>query len=298
MTNGSFGERFAEIGEVYGLQVDKIAVDWENRSIISLLKKNWRRSSGDIKAITVVHNESSTGMMNNVQAISKIRGNHPALLIVDMVSSMGAVDIPVDRWGIDVGDRIAEGPHATPGLAVISVSKRAWEAAQGGIKSYYFNLHLAQEYFEIGQTPNTPALPQMVAMEVSLGLYFKEGRERCYARHRRMALALRAAIRALGLELLVDDEKASLTVTAVLAPPGVEVDRLRNEMRDYYGVEIAGGQGQLNGRIFRFGHLGAVRELDLAAGIAALEMALVRQGYPVELGRGVQALQKAIMNYS
>lgn len=299
LTNGAFGDRFAEIGKVYGLQVDRITAEWGKPLDYQALEAKLAADcAGSIKAITVVHNESSTGMMNNVPAVSKIRGRHPALLIVDTVSSMGAVDIPVDKWGLDVCLTASQKAlMLPPGLSVISVSRRAWEAAQqAGLKSFYFNLHLAQEYFEKGQTPNTPALPQMAAMEVSLGLYFKEGRESCYARHRRMALAIRAAIRALGLKLLVDDESASMTVTAVLAPEGIDVEQLRSTMRNCYGVEIAGGQGRLSGRIFRFGHLGAVRELDIMAGVATLEMALAAQGYPVQMGRGVQAFQSVIMS--
>ena len=301
LTNGSFGDRFAEIAEVYNLQADRITTEWgeplDYKALEEILAAD---HAGRIKAITVVHNESSTGIMNDVQAISKIRGRHPALLIVDTVSSMGAVDIPVDKWGIDVcltGSQKAL--MLPPGLSVISVSQRAWEAAQkAGLKSYYFNLRLAQEYFEKGQTPNTPALPQMMAMEVSLNLFFNQAeREKSYARHRKMALALRAAIRALGLKLLVDDEHASVTVTAVLSPQGIDVERLQTTMRESYGVEIAGGQGRLTGRIFRFGHMGAVQELDLLAGIAALEMALAGQGYQVQLGRGIEAFQDVMMNY-
>lgn len=300
LTNGSFGDRFAEIAEVYDLQADRITAEWgeplDYKALEEILAAD---HAGRIKAITVVHNESSTGIMNDVQAISKIRGRHPALLIVDTVSSMGAVDIPVDQWGIDVcltGSQKAL--MLPPGLSVISVSHRAWEAAQkAGLKSFYFNLRLAQEYFELGQTPNTPALPQMMAMEVSLGLFFDEaGREKSYARHRKMTMALRAALRALGLKLLVDDEHASVTVTAVVAPPGIDVEKLQAVMRERYGVEIAGGQGRLQGRIFRFGHMGAIREMDLLAGVAALEMALAGQGYPVQLGRGLEAFQDVLMN--
>lgn len=297
MTNGSFGDRFAEIAEIYDLKADKISSEWGKPLDYKALEKKLAADRTDrIKAITVVHNESSTGMMNNVQAISKIRGRHPALLIVDTVSSMGAVDIPVDRWGLDVCLTASQKAlMLPPGLSVISVSKRSWKAAQhAGLKSFYFSLPLAQEYFEKGQTPFTPALSQMTAMEVSLGLYFKEGRQNCYARHRRMAQALRTAIRALGLELLVEDESASMTVTAVLAPKGIDVEKLRADMRDNHGVEIAGGQGRLSGRIFRFGHLGATREQDLRAGVAALESALSRQGYPVQAGQGARFLQSTI----
>ena len=124
---------------------------------------------------------------------------------------------------------------------------------------YYFNLQMAEELLKKGQTPFTPALPQFVALREALQIYFAEGRENCYARHRRMASAVRAAARALGLELLVKEERfASPTVTAIMNPPQVSADRLQMMMRNRFGVEIAGGQGTLEGKTFRIGHLGAV----------------------------------------
>jgi aspartate aminotransferase-like enzyme len=204
----------------------------------------------------------------------------------------------VDRWNIDVcftGSQKAL--MLPPGLAMISVGDRAWEmSGKAEAKKFYFSLHKAQEFLEKGQTPFTPALPQMVAMLKGLELYFGEGREQCYARHRRMAAAARAAARALGLELLVEESYASLTVTAIKKPAGIDLSELRAIMRGRFGVEIAGGQGKLSGAIFRFGHLGAVEEMDVIAGVAALEMALKTMGMPVELGRGVKAAQEMIMN--
>ncbi len=296
LTNGSFGDRFADIAEVYGLQAERIRSEWGKPLDYKTLENRLGADcTGSVKAITVVHNESSTGMMNDVETVSKIRGRHPALLIVDTVSSMGAVDIPVDKWGLDVCLTASQKAlMLPPGLAIISVSQKAWEASKkAGLNSFYFNLHLAQEYYEKGQTPFTPALSQMAAMQVSLDLYFREGRENCYTRHRKMALSLRKALRSLGLDLLVDDENASMTVTAVLVSKGIDVEQLLTTMRDH-GVEIAGGQGMLSGRIFRFGHLGAVQEKDLIAGVSALEMALAEQGYPVQKGRGVRVFKDAV----
>ncbi|NLM22537.1 MAG: alanine--glyoxylate aminotransferase family protein [Firmicutes bacterium] len=298
LTNGSFGERMAQIAEIYGVQVERLASEWGEPLPYDELEKRLREDArGEIKAITVVHNESSTGMMNDLALISRLRGSHPALLLVDTVSSMGAVDIPVDEWGIDVcftGSQKAL--MLPPGLAIISVGERAWaRMADSGMKRFYLNLATAQEFLDIGQTPFTPALSQMVAMKKSLELYFSEGRERCYARHRRMAGATRAAMRALGLELLVGEKEASLTVTAVKKPEEIDISRLRAVMREDFGVEIAGGQGKLQGKIFRLGHLGAVTEMDVIVAIAALEMALARLNYPVSLGQGVKAAQEVIL---
>lgn len=298
LTNGAFGDRLAAIAEVYGIKVERLESEWGRPLDFQALEDKLKAdSNGAISAITVVHNESSTGMMNDLSLISKIRGDHPALLIADTVSSMGAVDIPVDRWQVDVcftGSQKAL--MLPPGLAIISVSERAWAAAAKASNSkYYFSLEKAQDFLEKGQTPFTPAISQMVAMQKGLELYFAEGREEVYARHRRMAGAARAAARALGLSLLVEDPYASMTVTAIKKPPHMDVGEMRSVLSQQFGVEIAGGQGKLSGEVFRFGHLGAIVEMDMIVGIAALEMALKTLGYPVELGQGVKAVQEAIL---
>ena len=298
LTNGSFGERFAVIASTYGAAVERIATPWgQPLDYRSLEAKLLEDKAGQIRAITVVHNESSTGMLNDLELVSRIRGDHPALLLVDTVSSMGAVDLPVERLAIDVcftGSQKAL--LRPPGLSYIAVSEKGWAAAaQARMPKYYFDLSKSQEYLEKGQTPFTPALPQCVALREALRIYFGEGREGCYARHRRMARATRMALQALGLELLVKDEHyASPTVTAVKRPENVKVDQLRELMRVRFGTEIAGGQGQLEGQIFRFGHLGAVTELDLIAGIASLELSLQLLGYPVVPGAAVGAAEGVI----
>lgn len=298
LVNGSFGDRFAAIAGVYGAAVERLETPWGQPLDYEALETKLREDvEHTLRAITVVHNESSTGMLNDLERISRVCGDHPALLIVDTVSSMGAVDLPVDRWGIDVcvtGSQKAL--LLPPGLSFISVSEKAWlAAAEAKMPRYYFDLRKAQEYLEKGQTPFTPALSLCVALREGLQLYFAEGRQNCYARHRRMAAAVRAAAGALGLEPLVKDlQQASPTVTALRAPASIKVDQLREEMRRRFGVEIAGGQGELEGQIFRFGHLGAVTESALLAGIEALELSLQTLGYPVERGRAVAAGKEAI----
>lgn len=300
LVNGAFGERLAGIAAAHGAVVEKVEAEMgqplDYEALETLL-----RSDRDhrIKAVMVVHNESSTGMMNDIERISRIRRDHPALLIVDTVSSMGAVPFPVDEWQIDVcltgSQKVLMLP---PGLALISVGERAWKAASTAkMKKFYFNLLAAREYYAKGQTPWTPALPQIVAARTALDLYFHEGRERCHARHRRMAAAVRSAARALGLGLLVEDCHASMTVTAVIGPEGVNIPALCAILRDRFGVIIATGRGRgkFSDRTFRIGHLGAVTEMDIVTGIAALEMALYLQGHRLELGAGVRAAQEVLI---
>lgn len=298
LTNGVFGDRLAAIAATYGAAVERLASEWgkplDYDALEALLRADHEHR---IKAVTVVHNESSTGMMNDVERISRFRGDHPALLIVDTISSMGAVPFPVDKWQVDVcltgSQKVLMLP---PGLALISVGERAWEVSSTAqMKSFYFNLHTACTFCAKGQTPWTPALPQMVAARTALDLYFREGREQCHARHRCMAGAVRAAARALGLELLVEDRYASMTVTAIIGPDGVNLPELCETMRERFGVEIAAGQGKLSSSTFRIGHLGAVTEIDIVTGVAALEMALHLQGYRLELGAGVRAAQKVLL---
>lgn len=295
MVNGSFGDRFAHISAVYGAGVERIETPWGSPLDYSELERQLGEDKHfKIKAITVVHNESSTGMINDLEEISRIKGSHPALLMVDTVSSMGAVDIPVDRLGLDVcftGSQKAL--LLPPGLAFISVSEKAWEAAmESSMPKFYFDLQEAEKMLRKGQTPYTPALPQFVALREALQIYFTEGMENCYERHRRMAAAVRAAARALGLELLVKEERFfSPTVTSIVNPLQIKGDQLQVMMRSRFGVEIAGGQGSLEGKIVRIGHLGAVGSLDIIAGISALEMSLQALGHPVEGGSAVGAAE-------
>jgi aspartate aminotransferase-like enzyme len=183
-----------------------------------------------------------------------------------------------------------------PGISMVSAGERAWQASQKAtMNKFYFSLHKARDFAEIGQTPFTPAISQMVAARTALELYFKEGREQSYARHRRMALAVRTAARALGLELLVEDRYASTTVTAIKKPESVNLREMLSAMRRL-GVEISGGQGRLSDHTFRFGHLGAVDEMDIVAGLAALEIALLAQGFDLKPGAAVAAAREAIVS--
>ncbi len=302
LINGSFGERLATIAEVYGGAVEKVESEWGEPLDYQYLEELFSQDTSEkIKAVTVVHNESSTGMMNDVARISKIKGDHPALLIVDTVSSLGAVPFPVDEWGIDIcftaSQKVLMMP---PGIAFISVSPRAWDRMkEAQMSNFYFNLQRMQDFYEIGQTPFTPSLPQIMALRKALELYFEEGRAQVHQRHEINTQAVRAAARALGLDLLVQEEYyASRTVTGILASNGVQVDDLRSRMRNQYGVELAGGFGKLAQKLFRIGHLGAIYEMDVIAAVAALEMVLRQLGQDIPMGRGVAAAQEVVFNHT
>ena len=299
LVNGAFGERLATIASSYGASVEKIASAFGEPLPYSELEEMLAQDKDkQIKAITVVHNESSTGMMNDVARISKIRQNHPALIIVDAISSLGAVPLPVDDWEIDVcltgSQKVLMMP---PGLSFVSVSRKAWECQKNAQMShFYFSLKRAHDFYEAGQTPFTPAIPQMVALKKALEIYFSVGEKSMHEHHELLTQSLRAGLEGLGLELLIKDYfYASRTVTAVKAPDDLDVALLRNKLREDFGVEIAGGQGKLSQSSFRIGHLGSIGELDVVITLAAMEMAMKQLGRDIVLGSGVSAAQQVIL---
>lgn len=295
---GNFGDRFAEICRRFGAAVEKIDFPWGTAADPDVLSDRIKKDTKqEIKAVFVTHNETSTGVTNDLPKLRKALGEHPALFIVDSVSGLGAMELETDAWNLDV---VVAGSQKScmipPGLSFISVSKRAWEAAEKCTNArYYWDILAARKYAERGQTPYTPALPQLTGLAESIKMIKKEGLPNIITRHRRLRDMVRAGVRALGLELLAADEVSSSAVTAVIAPPAVEADTIRSTLRERFNVVIAGGQNQLKNKIFRIGHLGYVQELDILAVLAALEMSLAMNRYQVNLGQGVRAAQEIAM---
>ncbi len=279
---GVFGDRFADIGKTYGVDVEKISFPMgtaaDAEKVTEALKKD-----ASFKAVMVTHNETSTGVTNDLGAIAKaIRSVRPDILIlVDAISSLGSVPLPIDAWDLDVvftGSQ--KGWMVPPGMAMVSVSKRGWDAvAKARIPRYYFDYGKAKSYLEKGQTPWTPAVSVYFAMDVALRKLEDEGLANIHARHARLGQFTRDNVKALGLKLLADERVASNTVTAVRVPDGVDGAALTKMMRTEYNTVLAGGQGELTGKIWRIGHLGLVTEADLTACFDALKLALPRVGY-------------------
>jgi aspartate aminotransferase-like enzyme len=279
---GVFGDRFADIAEVYGVAVEKLSFEQGTAADPAQVAAALR-SNREFKAVTVTHNETSTGVTNDLEAIAKaIREVRPDILIlVDAISSLGSVPLPIDAWDLDVvftGSQ--KGWMVPPGMAMVSVSKRAWRAIdEARIPRYYFDYKKARSYLEKGQTPWTPAVSVYFAMDVALQKLEKEGLASIHERHARLGQFTRDNVKALGLKLLADERVASNTVTAVLVPDGVDGGALNKMMRTEYNTVLAGGQGALTGKIFRIGHLGLVTEADLRACFDALKLALPRVGF-------------------
>lgn len=274
---GEFGERLADIARVYGADVTKVSAPYGQAADPQALEEALDRTP-DARAVLVTHNETSTGVTNDLRTLAEVvrsRPNGGPLLVVDGVSSVGSIPLKTDEWGCDVvisGSQ--KGWMAPPGLAMLAISPRAWEAVEAcKCPRYYFDLRQARKYAATGQTPWTPAVGVFYALRAGLELILQEGLENVYARHRRVAQHCRDGARELGFELFPDPAYASNTVTCLKVPAGVDGAALPGRMRAQ-GVEIAGGQGKLKGQIIRVGHLGYVHEADIDDVLRALRVAL------------------------
>ena len=280
---GVFGDRFADIAQTYGVDVEKLSFEQGTAADPERVAEALRRESS-YAAVMVTHNETSTGVTNDLGAIARaIREVRPDIVIlVDAISSLGSVPLPVDEWDLDVvftGSQ--KGWMVPPGMAMVSVSPRGWAAVEKArIPRYYFDYKKAKSYLEKGQTPWTPAVSVYFAMDVALRKLEAEGLDAIHARHAQLGQFTRDGVKALGLQILPADERyASNTVTAVRVPDGVDGSVLNKLMRTEYNTVLAGGQGALTGKIFRIGHMGLVEQTDLQACIDALKVALPRVGF-------------------
>ncbi|HEY1348464.1 MAG TPA: alanine--glyoxylate aminotransferase family protein [Ktedonobacteraceae bacterium] len=270
---GNFGERLATVASSFGLQVSKIDFPWgqaaDPERVAAQLK-----ASAPYKGVLVTHNETSTGVTNDLETLSRvIREQNPdALIVVDAVSSLGCVPLEMDSWDLDVvftGSQ--KGWMTPPGLMMIATGPRALEANKTAtLPRFYFDWQRSLKNLQKGQHPTTPPVSLFYALDLALELMLEEGREAIFQRHRQDAEYVRGRIKAMGLQLLADHPNASNTVTAILTPAGVETRVLQQRLREQDGVILAGGQGHLEGKIFRIGHLGYVVEQELAAALDRL----------------------------
>ncbi len=280
VANGFFGERFADNAEVFGAQVERLRFEWGSPVDPQEMRRALSQDAG-IKAVLVTHNETSTGVTNDLAAISAVVREYEKLLIVDAISSLGAIDLPTDEWGCDVVVTASQkGWMSPPGLAMVSVSERAWQAnAEARMPRYYWDFAQAKKFLEKGQTPWTPALTTIYALAAALELFQREGLAKVVARHARVGARARKGVKSLGLSLFPEVSCASNTVTAVKAPDGLDVKKLLKILREECNVVLAGGQQRLDGKIFRIGHLGYVTEKDMDVVIEALRVALPQAGF-------------------
>ncbi len=278
VTIGAFGDRFADIAQRYGADVKRLAFEWGYPADPEAIRKALKADS-KIKAVLVTHNETSTGVTNNLESISQAIKEFDKLMLVDGVSSIGSIDLPTDRWQCDVvvtGSQ--KGWMTPPGLAMVSMSEKAWQAYEKAkMPRFYLDLGKARKFYdEKGQTPWTPGVTTFYALSTALDMVEKETLPKIFERHSRTAKVAREGVKGLGLKLFSQEAYASNTVTAINGPDGVDVKKLLQILRDDHGVVLSGGQGKLDGKIFRIGHLGWVSEADMKEVVKAVELALPR----------------------
>jgi aspartate aminotransferase-like enzyme len=277
LANGFFGERFADIAEEYGAEVIRLNFEW-GKPVGPDAAEKALKAAGNIKAVLATHNETSTGVTNDIKEISAVVKKFDKLLLVDAISSLGCINLPTDDWNCDIVVTASQkGWMVPPGLAMVSVSEKAWQAhAKAKMPRYYWDLSKAKDFLQKGQTPWTPAISVFFALDVTLDLMLREGLDNIFARHARVAQTARNGVKSLGLSLFPDEKYASNTVTAVNATDKIDVSQLTKILREEYEVIIAGGQQKLSGKIFRIGHLGLVYEKDIKSVLEALNKALPR----------------------
>ncbi len=296
INGGKFGERWTKICKTYGLQVQEIEVEWgysvKPEAIEAALKKD-----PEIKGVFVQATETSTGVNHDVEAISKIvRKRDNTIFVVDVISSLVAHDLRTDEWGIDIMIGGAQkGVMLPPGLAFVSISEKAWKMAEKSkLPRFYFDFKKEREALAKNQTNFTSAITLIIGLNESIKLLQKEGLENVFKRHALLAHATQEAVKALGLELFAK-ESPSNSVTAILAPKGLDGQAIYKNLKDKYGITAAGGQGKAKGRIFRIAHLGYSGIFDIITAIAGIEMVLIDMGYHIEPGAGVAKAEKVFL---
>lgn len=280
--NGKFGDRWAQMSQVFGLDVVKVEAEWgQPLHPEQFQQKLAADTQKQIKAVIVTHCETSTGVLNDLETINRhVKVHGEALIIVDAVTSLGVVNVPVDAWGLDV---VVSGSQKAymipPGLGFVSVSPKAWEAYKTAkLPRFYLDLGKYSKDAVKNMTPFTPPVNLMVALQVALRIIEAEGLEAIFTRHRRLMNGTRDALKALGLPLLAPDSAASPAITSV-APTLVDSEQIRAVMKKRFDIALAAGQDHLKGKIFRIGHLGFVSDRDILTAIASLEATLRELGY-------------------
>jgi len=272
---GVFGERFATIAEQFGAEIIPLKFEWGKAADPDAVRKALQ-DNPDVKAVLVTHNETSTGVTNDLASLSAVIKEFDKLLLIDAISSLGSINVPIDEWQLDVAVTGSQkGWMVPPGLAMVSISDKAWKAqAESKMPKFYWDFAKARSYLEKNQTPWTPSESVVFALSLSLKMMVQEGLQNIVDRHVRVATMCREGVKDLGLSLFADEAYASNTVTSIKAPEGTDANQLRKLIKANHDIELGGGQQTMNGKIFRVGHLGLVTEEDIEAVLNALKAEL------------------------
>ncbi len=284
---GVFGQRLCSIARTFGLEVDVIETPLGHAVDAQVLGRYLAADTRhEYAGILLTHNETSTGVANDMAALAAAIGNHPATVVVDSVSGLGASPFTMDAWNFDIVVTASQKALAVPpGLAMVAVSARAWERmALATAPNFYLDLRKARSFARQGQTPWTPPVSILFALDAALQRYHRRGAEQSYERHARYARAIRAFAEAAGLALFSRPAAHSATVVAMNAAAGLDVAKVRAELREEHAVVIGGGQAELKGKILRMGTMGELSTVDVLRGLEALETVLRRAGLPLEAG--------------
>ena len=290
---GKFGERWGEICQAYGVNFTSIDVPY-GKAVDPGLVAAALVKDPQIAVFLSTHSETSTGVLHDIKAIAEAVRKTPTLLVVDAITSLGVVDVPMDDWGLDV---VVAGSQKAlmlpPGLAMVGASRKAWATVERSrLPKYYFDFAAEQKHLLKNQSRFTPAISLVVGLRETLRMIRSEGLPNVFRRHEKLAAAMRAGITALGLELFA--ERPSPAVTAVLVPKGIDGGAILNTLRTRHRVIIAGGQGSMKGKIFRLATMGYADSTDVVVALSALELTLSEVGYPVKLGDGIRAAQEVL----
>ncbi len=291
--NGKFGERWVKVAKAYGLDVQVIKAEWGQPLDPEAFRAALEADTGKaIRAVILTHSETSTGVINDLQTIAgHVRAHGTALTIADCVTSLGATNVPMDEWGLDVvGSGSQKGYMMPPGLAFVAMGERAWTAYErSDLPKFYLDLGKYRKSAAADSNPFTPAINLYFALEASLEIMQAEGLEAIFARHDRHRRATQAAMKAIGLPLYAAEGYGSPAITAV-APEGIDAEALRKKVKDRFDILLAGGQDHLKGKVFRIGHLGFVCDRDVITAVAAIEATLQELGLAkAAIGAGVGA---------
>jgi aspartate aminotransferase-like enzyme len=294
---GFFAERFKTLAERFGVSVRTIDYEWGQRvrpdEVAAALADH------PVKAVLLTHSETSTGVIQPIRELAEVANEAGAMVVVDVVSSLGAVPFEFDAWGIDVAvGGSQKALSASPGVAFVAISERAWRATETATNPrFYFDWATYRRFASLPhpENPWTPAISVMQGLRAALELYFQDGVDAALERHRMLSRAVKEGVKALGLDLFGQGLDDNWTVTAIRAPEGIDADTISDAIRAEHGVVLAPGQGPLKGTVFRIGHFGYFSELDIIRGLAALEMTLEGLGHPVKRGAAVAAAETVFM---
>ena len=291
--NGEFSRRFLEAVNLLGGQGIEIPVELGNAVTVSKVEDALKKNS-PVAAVAVIYNETATGVTTpNLKQIGELCRKHNTLFLVDAISIQGGVELPVDEWGIDICVTGSQKCLMTPpGLALISVSPKAWDVIRKTPRSYYFDLQLCKQFMENNETPYTPAVTLFYALDEALQMIREEGLEARFKRHATCANAMYAAAEAMGLEPFARKEVRSKVVVAIKYPNGIEDKKFRGTLDSEYRIAVAGGMGKTKGQIFRIGIMGSVSEFEVMATVTAIESVLSEQGYDLTTGEAAKAARE------